>query len=125
MMSESHQRQLLLFGENPNSYLHDYSKQFEKISPKNIICFCLVGFQTDLHDYLNNLNSATITFYIYQVFLYSLYLFPGLYRHFETTISRQESSCQCCLSAVHWVQGMYKICIDYGITFYPFRGQNF
>ncbi|XP_023321483.1 DNA/RNA-binding protein KIN17-like [Eurytemora carolleeae] len=30
MMSESHQRQLLLFGENPNSYLHDYSKQFEK-----------------------------------------------------------------------------------------------
>jgi len=29
-MSESHQRQLLLFGENPENYLSDYSKQFEK-----------------------------------------------------------------------------------------------
>jgi len=28
--SESHQRQLLLFGENPNQYLSDYSKDFEK-----------------------------------------------------------------------------------------------
>ena len=30
-MSESHQRQLLLFGENPENYLSDYSKQFEKV----------------------------------------------------------------------------------------------
>jgi len=28
--SESHQRQLLLFGENPDNYLSDYSKEFEK-----------------------------------------------------------------------------------------------
>jgi len=28
--SEAHQRQLLLFGENPAEYLSDYSKQFEK-----------------------------------------------------------------------------------------------
>ena len=30
-MSESHQRQLLLFGDNPAHYLSDYSKQFEKV----------------------------------------------------------------------------------------------
>jgi len=30
MTSESHQRQLLLFGENPGNYLRDYSKSFEK-----------------------------------------------------------------------------------------------
>jgi len=29
-MSESHQRQLLLFGDNPGKYLHSYSKDFEK-----------------------------------------------------------------------------------------------
>lgn len=29
-MSESHQRQLLLFGENPGRYLHSYSRDFEK-----------------------------------------------------------------------------------------------
>ena len=29
-MSESHQRQLLLFGENPGKYLHSYSRDFEK-----------------------------------------------------------------------------------------------
>ena len=29
--SESHQRQLLLFGENPDNYLSDYSKEFEKV----------------------------------------------------------------------------------------------
>jgi len=28
--SEAHQRQLLLFGDNPENYLHDYSKDFEK-----------------------------------------------------------------------------------------------
>jgi len=30
MMSEAHQRQLLLFGENSGSYIHGYSKDFEK-----------------------------------------------------------------------------------------------
>jgi len=29
-MSESHQRQLLLFGDNPGKYLHSYSKDFSK-----------------------------------------------------------------------------------------------
>jgi len=29
-MSESHQRQLLLFGDNPGKYLHSYSRDFEK-----------------------------------------------------------------------------------------------
>jgi DNA/RNA-binding protein KIN17 len=31
MTSESHQRQLLLFGENPAKYLSNYSKDFEKV----------------------------------------------------------------------------------------------
>ena len=31
MTSESHQRQLLLFGENPGKYLSNYSKDFEKV----------------------------------------------------------------------------------------------
>ena len=31
MTSESHQRQLLLFGENPGKYLSTYSKDFEKV----------------------------------------------------------------------------------------------
>uniref|UniRef100_A0A915BTV4 DNA/RNA-binding protein Kin17 WH-like domain-containing protein n=1 Tax=Parascaris univalens TaxID=6257 RepID=A0A915BTV4_PARUN len=30
LMSEAHQRQLLLFAENPDTYLKEYSVQFEK-----------------------------------------------------------------------------------------------
>lgn len=30
LMSEAHQRQLLLFAENPDTYLKEYSEQFEK-----------------------------------------------------------------------------------------------
>lgn len=30
LTSESHQRQLLLFAENPNNYLRDYSHNFEQ-----------------------------------------------------------------------------------------------
>ena len=54
MMSESHQRQLLLFGENPNSYLHDYSKQFEKVIPTSVNCFCLVRTLTVIYRTIQN-----------------------------------------------------------------------
>ena len=60
MMSESHQRQLLLFGENPNSYLHDYSKQFEKVSPTSVNC-CMEKTNSYLHDYSKQFDKVSPT----------------------------------------------------------------
>lgn len=40
LTSETHQRQLLLFAENPDTYLKEYSEEFEN----NFLKVCFIGF---------------------------------------------------------------------------------
>eukprot|EP00088_Acartia_fossae_P005614 TRINITY_DN12535_c0_g2_i3.p1 TRINITY_DN12535_c0_g2~~TRINITY_DN12535_c0_g2_i3.p1 ORF type:complete len:396 (-),score=129.46 TRINITY_DN12535_c0_g2_i3:21-1208(-) len=73
--SEAHQRQLLLFGENPGEYLRDYSKQFEKAYTDilkrqypgkrvhaNVVYQQYIGFKEHIH--MNSTCWVTLTSFV-------------------------------------------------------------